>query len=44
MILIRIEGIHLPSIFADESVTVSGNVENKIQRSVDFTTVVYDNP
>jgi len=43
-IIIRIEGIHSPSIFADESVTVSGNVENKIQRSVDFTTVVYDNP
>ena len=43
-IIIRIEGIHSPSIFADESVTVSGIVENKVQRSVDFTTVVYDNP
>ncbi|MBL7001163.1 MAG: hypothetical protein ISR80_00145 [Nitrosopumilus sp.] len=43
-IIIRIEGIHSPSIFAEEGVTVSGNVENKAQRSVDFTTVVYDNP
>ncbi len=43
-IIIRIEGIHSPSILADESVTVSGIVENKVQRSVDFTTVVYDNP
>jgi len=43
-IIIRIEGIHSSSILADESVTVSGNVENKVQRSVDFTTTVYDNP
>jgi len=43
-IIIRIEGIHSPSIFAEEGVTVSGNVENKVQRSVDFTTAVYDNP
>ena len=43
-IIIRIEGIHSPSILADESVTVSGIVENKVQRSVDFTTAVYDNP
>ena len=43
-IIIRIEGIHSSSIFTDEDVTVSGNVENKVQRSVDFTTVVYDNP
>jgi len=37
-------GIHSPSIFAEEGVTVSGNVENKEQRSVDFTSAVYDNP
>ena len=43
-IIIRIEGIHSPSILAEEGVTVSGNIENKAQRSVDFTTVVYDNP
>ncbi len=43
-IIIRIEGIHSPSIFAEEGVTVSGSVENKQQRSVDFTAVVYDNP
>jgi len=43
-IIIRIEGIHSSSIFTDEDVTVFGNVENKVQRSVDFTTVVYDNP
>ncbi len=43
-IIIRIEGIHSPSIFAEKSVTVSGNIENQEQRSVDFTTVVYDNP
>jgi len=43
-IIIRMEGIHSPSILADEGVTVSGNVENKVQRSVDFSTAVYDNP
>ena len=43
-IIVRIEGIHTPSIFAEESVTVFGNVENKEQRSVDFTSAVYDNP
>ena len=43
-IIIRVEEIHTPSIFAEESVTVFGNVESKEQRSVDFTTVVYDNP
>ena len=43
-IIIRMEGIQSPSIFAEESVTVSGNVENKEQRSVDFTSAVYDNP
>jgi plastocyanin len=42
-IIIRIEGIYSPSILSDKGVTVSGNVENKAQRSVDFTTVVYDN-
>ncbi|MDH3737051.1 MAG: hypothetical protein OEQ94_08545, partial [Nitrosopumilus sp.] len=35
-VIIRMEGIHSPSILADEGVTVSGNVENKVQRSVDF--------
>ena len=43
-VIIRIEGIHSPSILADESVTVSGTMENKVQRSVDFSTAVYDNP
>jgi len=43
-VIIRMEGIHSPSILADEGVTVSGNVENKVQRSVDFSTAVYDNP
>jgi len=43
-IIIRIEGIETSSILAEESVTVSGKVENKVQRSVDFTGVVYDNP
>ncbi|PIW34352.1 MAG: hypothetical protein COW26_07705, partial [Nitrosopumilales archaeon CG15_BIG_FIL_POST_REV_8_21_14_020_33_23] len=43
-IIIRIEGIQTSSILAEESVTVSGNVENKAQRAVDFTTVIYDNP
>jgi plastocyanin len=43
-IIIRLVGIHSPSIFAEEGVTVSGNVENKEQRSVDFTLAVYDNP
>jgi len=43
-IIIRIEGIHSPSIFAEESVTVKGDLKNNAQRSVDFTSVVYDNP
>jgi plastocyanin len=43
-IIVRIEGIHSPSIFAEDSVTVAGDVKNKGQRSVDFTTAVYDNP
>ena len=42
-VIVRIEGIQSPSIFAEESVTVFGEVESKEQRSVDFTTV-YDNP
>ena len=43
-IILRIEGVQSPSIFAEESVTVYGNVQNTEQRSVDFTTAVYDNP
>ena len=43
-IIIRLNGIHSPSILAEEGVTVGGNVENNEQRSVDFTTAVYDNP
>lgn len=43
-IIIRLEGIEKAGILADESVTVSGNVENKAQRSVDFTAAVYDSP
>ncbi len=43
-IIVRIERIESPSIFAEESVTVFGDVMNKEQRSVDFTAAVYDNP
>ncbi|MDH3191093.1 MAG: plastocyanin/azurin family copper-binding protein [Nitrosopumilus sp.] len=43
-IIIRIEGIEASSILAEESVTVYGTVENKSIRTVDFTTVVYENP
>ena len=43
-IIVRIEGIQTPSLLAEESVTVFGDVKNKEQRSVDFTTAVYDNP
>ncbi|MGY5143474.1 MAG: cupredoxin domain-containing protein [Candidatus Nitrosopumilus sp. bin_32a] len=43
-VIIRIEGIHSPSVFAEESVTVFGDVKSSEQRSVDFTTAVYDNP
>jgi hypothetical protein len=43
-VIIRIEGIETSSILAEGGVTVSGKVENKAQRSVDFTGVVYDNP
>ena len=42
-IIVRIEGIESSTILSDQSVTVSGNVEQKVLRSVDFTTVVYDN-
>jgi len=42
-IIVRINGITSSSLLAEESVTVSGEIENKQQRSVDFTTVVYDN-
>ena len=43
-IIIRINGIHSPSILAEEGVTVFGDVEHAAQRSVDFTAAVYDNP
>ncbi|MFB5605164.1 MAG: plastocyanin/azurin family copper-binding protein, partial [Nitrosarchaeum sp.] len=43
-IIIRFEGIESSSIIAEESVTVAGKVEHKSIRSVDFTTVVYQNP
>ena len=43
-IIIRFEGIESSSILTEGSVTVSGSVEHKAQRSADFTTVVYDNP
>ncbi len=43
-IIIRIEGIQTPSLLAEESVTVFGDVTSKEQRSVDFTSAVYDNP
>ena len=43
-IIIRVEGVQSPSVFAEESVTVFGDVQSKEQRSVDFTTAVYDNP
>ena len=36
--------IHSPSILAEESVTVFGNVASREQRSADFTAAVYDNP
>jgi hypothetical protein len=39
-IIIRIEGIEPLSSLAEASVTVSGKVENKAQRSVDFTGVL----
>jgi plastocyanin len=43
-IIVRIEGIEPQSALAEASVTVAGKIENKAQRSVDFTGAVYDNP
>ena len=43
-IIIRFEGIVSGATLAQEGTTVGGEVENKAQRSVDFTTVVYNNP
>jgi hypothetical protein len=43
-IIVRIDGIQSLSLLAEEGVTVFGNIENKQQRSVDFTAAVYDNP
>ena len=43
-IIVRIEGIQTPSLLAEESVTVFGDVQSKEQRSVDFTAAVYANP
>ncbi len=43
-IIIRMVEIHSSSILAEEGVTVYGNIKNKEQRSVDFTSTVYDNP
>ena len=43
-VIVRVEGIHSPALLTDEGVTVSGSMEHKAQRSVDFTTAVYDNP
>ena len=43
-IIIRIEGIQKSGILTEEGVTVGGVVENSVQRSVDFTAVVYNNP
>lgn len=43
-IIIRFEKIVSSGIFAEESVTVKGNEESKDARTVDFTTVAYDNP
>ena len=42
-IIVRIEGIQTPSLLAEESVTVFGDVQSEEQRSVDFTTAVYGN-
>ncbi len=43
-IIVRIQGIEASSVLAEGGVTVTGKVEDKVQRSVDFTGVVYDNP
>ncbi len=42
-VIIKIEGIQSTSILPEGSVMVLGTMENKIHRSVDFTTAVYDN-
>ena len=42
-IIIRLAGIEKAGFLTEESVTVSGNVENKAQRSVDYTAIVYEN-
>jgi len=43
-IIIRFEGIQKAGLLTEESVTVGGQVENKAQRTVDFTAAVYANP
>ena len=43
-IIVRIDGIQSLSLLAEEGVTVFGEIENKQQRSVDFTAAVYNNP
>ena len=43
-IIIRFEGIQKAGFLVEESVTVGGEVETTAQRTVDFTTAVYDNP
>lgn len=43
-IIIRFENIVSAGILAEESVTVGGEAASKEARSVDFTTVAYDNP
>ena len=42
-IIIRFENIRNPNILAEETTVVQGGISNKAIRSVDFTTVVYDN-
>ena len=43
-IIIRFENIVSSALFAEESVTVTGEIANNDARSVDFTAVAYDNP
>jgi plastocyanin len=42
-IIIRFENIRNPNILAEGTTVVQGEISNKATRSVDFTTVVYDN-
>ena len=42
-IIIRFENIRNPNILAEGTTVVQGEVSSKAARSVDFTTVVYDN-